>query len=308
MACFFSTAQAQFPTVIGLPTAWGQYESILPLVQPAYAGKSEDFTFSIGNLRHFGLWKNNQTFFVHGNTRVYGKLGSDSTSRSSFHSIGGYLIGEDEGQYLHRTRGYGSYAFHLKLNQRLTLSAGVSLGMMNYSVSANDFTSGGSSSTLDGNIGLLLYSSTSYIGFSSNQIFEGYVSPIQERTKLLRHWYGMVGTQARFSPWIMFRPSVLVGILPGLYPNVAFGFTSIWGKYLMVGCNVRLRDNFTLIVGLEKVSFASSSINATFSYSIPMAAYTSSARQTFELIITYALQYKIPLFKPKSTYDESYGN
>lgn len=275
-----------------MPTQWGQYESIVPVLNPAFAGKDEDLGVTISNLRHFGLWKNNQTYLVNANFRILSKSRIDSVPRKNFQVLGAYVIGEDEGQYLHRTRGYGTYAYHLRISKSFNFAAGLSLGFMSYSISANDYNSGGVSTTVDGNLGLLVYSSKYYFGLSSNQIFEGFVTPIQERTRLLRHWNLNIGSNFTINQWLEFKPNINIRFLPGLNPNVNLGTTFILGKWVAIGSNYRHKESVTILFGLERLPFGQSKIKALVSYNIPLAAYTSPALQAFEILIKYSLNYK----------------
>ncbi len=288
---------AQVQPVIGLPTQWGQYLQTLPLINPSSAGKNASVEINTGNLRHLGLWKNNQTYFIESSIRL-GEISKNGSANRNFHTVGFYLLGEDEGQYLHRIRGYGMYNYHLQIRENLHLSAGVSLGFMSYTISANDYTSGASSTTFDGNLGVSMYSDKFYFGISANQFNQGKVTPIQETTILERNWNFTGYWDFSTSPYFKVRPNFLLRYAENVPIGLNLGMLTILSQKLGLGVTYRNQEIVALMIGLEKLPFGNSSIKAYVSYNIPLPSYTSVAFQSIEITLGYEL-----IKKSKSSFD-----
>jgi len=240
----------------------------------------------VGNMSHLGLWRNNNTYTIQADAR----LGKEVGENNGFHAIGAYLIGDKEGQFLDRTRGYGTYAYHVRLRDEIYFSAGIALGWMNYVASANDYNAGGSANVPDGNLGISLYTDSYHIGLSSNQLFNSELKPISEVTVLKRHYNLIASKTFTISPNFAFMPFGLIRWLPSAPLNFNGGAKGIISEVISLGVNYQHQQAVVGMISLEKIQWGSSEFRTGFSYSIPLPNNQLGNIQTVEITLGYLLR------------------
>lgn len=264
----------------------GTMDTIDPANQSAYISKEGKLGLMIGNMSHLGLWSNNNTYSLQADAR----LNKYSEERNSFHALGAYLVGDKEGQYLDRTRGYGIYAYHARLREEMYLSAGIALGWMNYVASANDYNAGGSANVPDGNVGISLYTDSYHIGLSSNQLFNSELKPISEVTVLKRHYNLIASKTFTVSPNFELMPFGVVRWLPSAPLNFNGGAKGIISEVVSFGVNYQHQQAVVGMIGLEKIQWGGSEFRAGFSYSVPLPNNRLGNIQTVEITLGYLLK------------------
>lgn len=141
------------------------------------------------------------------------------------HGFGGFLSRNEMGNY-QITHGLLSYAYHIPLSRKLSMSVGVSgafnnngYNRSNYHVrTPNDevyraLISGDvNQSYYDVNAGVTLYGKNFYLGYAATQLVMARTSSsdkVAEATTYVNH-YSMLGYQLNLSPQLMLQPSVMV--------------------------------------------------------------------------------------------------
>lgn len=102
------------------------------------------------------------------------------------HTLGLYFTNLRKGEFIQLNKLNLRYAWTLALSEKTSLSAGASLGLVNYRLSASVASAGGSDSGTDISAGLWLLSETFNIGLALQQVLNTSLQPIDEKLVLQR--------------------------------------------------------------------------------------------------------------------------
>ena len=236
-----------------------QYTNQLALQNPAFLVAYNKAEASLTSRRNLGFWRNNQTYFASGGVRV--------SNGENFHGLGLGLYYDKEGTYLKRYRGYGQYAYHVALNKRWSVSAGLSLGIMSYQVGNADYD-GGTANTYDGTFGLLLYSPDFYLSASINQLPQSQVQPIYEITVLERYYQLMCGKDFELGEKLLGKTGLSTRLFPNRSADLYLQTGLVWDQLLGLYGIYKWNKQLGLMVGFEKIEWAGTQFKTYFSYDI----------------------------------------
>ncbi len=253
-----------------------QYVQQMAFYNPAATAVHNNWEISVENRRNTGFWRNNQTSLGYGAFRITPK------GSSYFHSIGGSLYYEKEGNYLRRYRGYLQYAYHVTLNKNWHASAGISFGMMTYQVGNNDYD-GGTANALDGSVGFLIQGKSAYLGLTVAQIPEKHVQPIYEKTVLSRYYQLMVGKDLSLTDELLLKSNINTRLFSSQAPDVFLQTGLAWKNTLGLYGTYRWNRQVSLLLGLEQIEWEGLHLKAFFSYDV--ALYNDQRYQAFEITL-----------------------
>lgn len=96
----------------------------------------------------------------------------------------------------------------------------------------------------DANFGIYYYSSRYYLGFSSKQLLQNQMGIVtvngkDQYTKLLRHFYGMLGAALPVSDQIVFRPSILAKFVQHAPPQIDLNLSVLFANTVWLGASYR---------------------------------------------------------------------
>ena len=134
------------------------------LVNPASRDSLDKLRVSIGNRTLTGLFEGVNRIYADGSLKV------NHQSSERFSRIGVLLMNNRDGEFINRTRAYARYSWTTGLGPRSSLSAGLALGIVNYSAQASQAGGGSSSFSFDGNLGIWYLRKKLGIGLSYQQI------------------------------------------------------------------------------------------------------------------------------------------
>lgn len=274
-----------------LPIHFGHYFND-PQINPAKGGGKSDIEAYNGNRRNQGSFGGIKTSYLSAFFRL-------KESKGSFHTLGFSFNNDREGSSIARNRVYLSYSRHQKLSDSWKLSAGLSGGMYNFSVKSNPVIGGASAGTVDLNLGVNLYSKSTSIGVSINQLNEGDVQPFIQVIKLVTQYNFIadhkfeVGKNLKITPSFFYR----YANLENKELNSRFGFSSnfLITKHINIGASYELKEGAYTFLGLhniplfqsEKKTIYSKVLNIDFSYFIPSANNTRTNINAYELSLKY---------------------
>jgi len=196
-----------------------------------------------------------------------------------------------------RTGLTGAYAYNIALKEKIRLSFGINLGLMQYKLDGNQLSpkdlsdlalqnSVTSAYVPDACVGIYLYADEFYAGFSTGQLFNNKLKLYEEKNglnKLKSHFYLTGGYRYQIGRNYLLEPSV---IFKGTSPKV-FTFdvsarliykNTFWG-----GLSFRLKDAFSVLLGYsfdEKFSFG-------YSYDLGVTSLRNYNSGSHELMIAY---------------------
>jgi type IX secretion system PorP/SprF family membrane protein len=233
------------------------------------------------------------------------------------HSGIGLKIINDRTGPLNRVAGYLSYAYHIGISAKTSLSAGFEAGMRNVGLDRNklDF---GSANPLDpavynaGEInqlkpdfgaGLYLYSADYFVGLSAQQIIpqKVYFSDLTVKTdnsKFVPHIFATAGYRFFLSDDFSALPSVMVKFVQPLPVQFDFNMKVQYHDLLWVGASYRLNDGFAGMVGLN----VSNTFNIGYSYDYTTSRLNTFSSGTHELVLGFLLNNKYGDMCPRNVW------
>ncbi len=203
---------------------------------------------------------------------------------------------------LNRFTAYGTYAYHLSLNVQTSLAVGISAGISQLSLNADNLNF---ATTVDPAVsgsgiinkikpdisaGAWLYSKDYFVGLSFQQIIPEQVSFSNntvgmETGKLLPHTFLTAGYRMMLSDDISFLPSVLLRYINPLPLGVDINAKFQYLDLLWVGGSYRIQDGFAAMIGIN----INNNINIGYSYDITTSQLNTVSKGTHEILIGFLL-------------------
>lgn len=239
-----------------------QFTQNYNLINPAAKDTSAQVIGQLGNKTQTGLFKGVSYFYADGDLKV------ERPSGSGFHFFGFQFINNREGAFIRRNRVYGRYAWYQQLNKNTALSAGVSLGTVNYAFQNSQGGVGGSDFVPDGNLGVEISFKNLKLGASYQQFFNSSIRPVDE-TIPLKQYYNLYGNY-QFIITEGFNFEVHSFLQLGAYRN-NFSISPIAAidNHFDLGLNYRHHNGLVFLVGIKNFEIIDSFLSLYVSYKIP---------------------------------------
>ena len=226
----------------------------------------------------------------------------DYTSAEPHHGVGFTMLNDKTGP-LNRFAAYGTYAYHIGISPKTSLSAGVSVGFTNMSLDASKLNFGGT--TVDPAVagsgvinkikpdisaGLWLYSKDYFLGIAAQQIipqqlaFSDNVVYVQNG-KLLPHIFVSAGYRMALSDDLSFLPSMLLRYITPLPLGFDLNAKFQYQDLVWAGASYRYQDGFAGMVGIN----VNHNINIGYSYDVQTSSLNTVSRGTHEILIGFLL-------------------
>ncbi|MBL0307162.1 MAG: type IX secretion system membrane protein PorP/SprF [Chitinophagaceae bacterium] len=224
------------------------------------------------------------------------------TAPEPHHGIGLQVINDITGP-LSNFSLYGTYAYHLALSARTSLSAGFGVGFNRISLNADKldfgdvtadpavFTSGILNKTrLDMMAGLYLYSADYFIGFSAQQVVpqkidfsNGYIRPKEGRT--VPHLFGTAGYRFSLGDNFNLIPSLMVKYVDPLPVQVEGNLKLQYLDRLWIGGSYRHKDGYAGMMGLN----VSNIFHIGYSYDYTTSRLNNFSKGTHEVLLGFVI-------------------
>ena len=222
--------------------------------------------------------------------------------------VGGYLFSDIAGPT--RRIGFsGSYAYHIKIQEKIKLSLALSAGVMQFAVDASKFTldnsgdyvfaNGYQSKTVpDLGASFYLYGMPKDNG-TGNWWFGGYVPQIfPAKLKLFEtptptgtlatHFYMTGGYKLFLTDEFAAEPSLLLKVVAPVSPQVDLGARIFYKNKIWIGATYRTKDAMSAMVGYTYKE----NLTLGYSYDITTTNLKNYSNGTHELMI--GLRFKAP--------------
>lgn len=231
------------------------------------------------------------------------------------HSGIGLTVLNDATGPLNRFAAYATYAYHLPLSAKTTLSIGISGGVTQMSLNTNKLNFGSSnpvdpavagSGTLnrlkpDISAGLWLYSKNYFLGLSMQQIIPAQLefsnNTVQQQTGMLvPHTFITAGYRITLSEDISLLPSVMFRYINPLPIGMDLNCKVQYQDFIWVGAGYRYQDSFTGMVGVN----ISNTVNIGYSYDATTSNLNTISRGSHEIVVGFLLGNKYGDWCPRN--------
>lgn len=224
------------------------------------------------------------------------------TAPEPHHGIGLQVINDVTGP-LSNFSAFGTYAYHLAVSSRTSISAGFGVGLSRYSLNADKldfgdvivdpsvYSSGILNNTrLDMTAGLYLYSADYFIGLSAQQVVpqkidfsKGYIRPTESKT--IPHLFGTAGYRFLIGDNFNLIPSVMVKYINPLPVQVEGNFKLQYQDRLWIGGSYRHKDGIAGMLGIN----VSNLVHVGYSYDYTTSRLNNFSKGTHEILVGFVL-------------------
>ncbi len=260
-------------------------------INPAVTGSAPCLDMKLGYRRQWmGIADGPRTGFgnIHGN---FGK------KKDNFHGIGAQVFSDDTGPL-----GFTSlnllYAYHMKINRKYHLSAGVGVGFMQYRFDIggitlpefqliNDpaFDNRAASEFLFPNIqfGLWLYREDRFYGFAVHNLIQNNISIVGLDNRLRRHYSLAAGRSIKMEDGFKFKPSAHLQIVQGA--PLSLDMTAMFGYRDVIDLGVGFRSQSGLVAMLRIDLFKY--VTLAYAYDMALSRIRFDGRHTHEVVLGF---------------------
>jgi type IX secretion system PorP/SprF family membrane protein len=265
ITCVFCLAFAGTYSFAQQQGQYSQYMMNYFLVNPGVAG-AEDFTdIKMGYRRQWtGINGAPQNYYISGHGPLDKEHGKRRPGKMAtpHNSIGAMFSGQKQGVLSHNS-GYISYAYHLPLTMKATLSMGAQAGFNQFSIDQDaadwgdamyDPTIAGRKQTkFDLGVGAWFYTPQFFAGLSSMQIGQSkldFASKVPGNGTLTRHFYAMAGYKWKVNKQFAVVPSFLFRGTPTAY-SIDLNTKCRYKDIAWLGASYRHKDAIVLLAGVS---------------------------------------------------------
>jgi type IX secretion system PorP/SprF family membrane protein len=242
-------------------------------------------------------------------------------STDPHHGVGFTILNDKTGP-INRFSLYGSYAYHLPLNDRVSMSAGISLGMQNVSLKTDELDFGtaypvdpvvaGSTDINnvkpDISLGLMAYSAKWFAGLSVHQIVASKIgfndgklggdSVTIINGKLVPHMFLQAGYRFLLGEDLSLLPSVTAKYINPVPLSFDVNLKLQYRDLMWMGVSARPDDGFAAMLGIN----INSSINVGYSYDYTTSLLNNVSTGTHEIVVGFLLGNKYGDWCPRNVW------
>lgn len=228
------------------------------------------------------------------------------TAPPAHHGVGFSIINDKTGP-LSRIAAYASYAYHVPVGPKTTLSFGLSAGVQEVNVDVNSVNFGEANPVdpavlqsgylnklqPDLNAGLWLSNASYFVGFSMQQIIPVPINSNNGTTagdsvtllkgKLVPHSFLTAGYKIIFSDDISVLPSVMLRYVQPLPVDFDVNAKVQYQDLLWVGFSYRYKQGFAAMLGVN----VSSTFNLGYSYDYTTTRLNTVSHGTHEIVLGF---------------------
>lgn len=297
-----------FVLAIGTFGSWAQqlpqlsqYTSHDYLYNPAVAGSREWFEMRSAHRNQWvGIQDAPRTFMLSLTTPVARNMG-----------IGGFLYTDHVGP-TRRTGAQFSYAYHLRLTDRIRLGFGLSLGLQQFLIDGSKITFHDSydplmdnqlrgSTVPDATFALYLHHQDWWFGAAAPQLLKNRIIYYDERdaslSTLAGHYFIMGGYRLHLSDDLRLEPSFLVKYVEPVPAKIDLTATLRYKEQISLGASYRTNDAIAVMVGY----WLKKTFQFGYSYDITTTNLNRYSNGTHEVMLGITFGKKAPAAEVPAT-------
>ncbi|MES2431422.1 MAG: type IX secretion system membrane protein PorP/SprF [Bacteroidota bacterium] len=225
----------------------------------------------------------------------------DYQASAPHHGVGIQIIDDKIGPFSNFSA-FGTYAYHMGINSKTNLSAGIGLGIsrfrldptkLNFGNNPSDPSVGNISaaeSKFDMNAGLWLYSDKYFVGLAVNQlvprklIYSGDTS-IGTPGKLVPHFFTTAGYRILLNEDINLIPSVMLKSVGGVPLQVDVNAKMQFRDFFWLGASYRAKYGFAGMAGMNLLE----RLTLSYSYDYSTTKINTISNGTHEVVVGFIL-------------------
>jgi len=225
----------------------------------------------------------------------------DYTKAEPHAGIGLTILNDRTGP-LNRFAAYGTYAYHLGISAKTSISAGISAGIKNTTLNAGKLSfdvpvdpavaGSGYLNRLspDINVGLWLYSADYFAGLSFQNVIPTKLKFAEDTVRLvggrlIPHTFLTAGYRFFLTDDITFLPSALLKYISSTPLSFDINTKFQYRDFLWLGASYRYRDSWAAMVGLN----VSNTFNIGYSYDITTSRLNTVTNGSHEIVLGFLL-------------------
>ena len=222
------------------------------------------------------------------------------TAAEPHHGIGIQIVNDNTGP-LSNISGAITYAYHLGLTPKTSISAGFGLGMSKWSLDGSKMDIGGIDPSVaratmmnkirpDISAGVYLYSSDYFIGVSAKQIVPQKVEFTENTVKeadgdLVPHFFATAGYRFLAGEDFNIIPSLMIKYVDPLPVQVEANTKVMYRDLVWLGASYRTKDGFAGMIGMN----VSNSFNVGYSYDYTTSGLNNYTSGSHEIIVGFLI-------------------
>lgn len=257
-------------------------------INPAFAGSKKCLDLTMGYRQQWtGFDAAPKTAFAN----MHGKI---AENKFNFHSLGGRVDSDDTGP-LSNTSLNIAYAYHMKVNHKSNLSAGLAAGFLQWRIDGGavilpetGYFDDPVLTTTDPqfiyptiDFGLWWYRNDRFIGLGIRNLVEHKVDGIGNDTRLNRHYVITGANVIEMGDNFYFKPSVNFRYVANSKPSIDFIGQIDYNDRISLG--IGARNGFGLI-GLVKID-AFDYVTIAYAYDMTLSKMRFDGRHTHEIVL-----------------------
>jgi hypothetical protein len=252
------------------------------LINPAASDTSYVFKMRVNTLDELGLIKYVNRFYCDIDKRI------KSNRKNSYHFVGIQALNSKMGQYIYRSRAQLRYSWYTQLTKKASISAGISLGFINYAFLTTQGGTGGSDFGPDGMLGIHYMRENTIIGLSVQQVFAPVLIPVSQSFKLNRLYNLDVSHRFVLSPQLKLTPFAVVQYSGQRNFPYSFGLMSYVSDYVMIGVNNLSLRKTSFNFGIHQIRLYGTEFSLVGTYSLYHSVFPNP-NSTLELFLALQL-------------------
>jgi hypothetical protein len=280
LLCIATHAHAQ--TGYESPIVFDQFFQNYNLLNPASEDSTGKGHVRIGNRSLIGLFSGVNRLYVDGDVKIKHR------SFSQYSKLGLLVIAYNDGAFISRTKGYLRYSWTTQISSRSSISAGLAIGIVKYTLLGSQAGGGGSSTAFDGNIGLWYIRSKLKIGISYQQFTRSELTPVNQTFQLIPYLNFNIIYASYISPYVLLTTHVFYRYQSASVYDVEVAPIFLLNEMFETGVNFRYQRGVALIFGIKNINIGKGYIHFMGSFLLSTRKLSNNLDNAFELSASYA--------------------
>jgi type IX secretion system PorP/SprF family membrane protein len=257
--------------------------------------------------------ENPTTFHAQGQNPRGKAYWQDYTKADPHHGVGFTMLNDRTGP-LNRFTVAGTYAYHVGIGERTSLSAGITAGVQNMTLNASKLNfeypidpavaGSGYLNKLrpDISAGLWMYSARYFVGLAAQNVIGSKLSFAEDTLKVtstgkfVPHLFLSAGYRMFLNDDVSFLPSATIRYINPMPVGVDLNAKFQYQDLVWAGASYRLQDGFAGMVGIN----VSSTFNIGYSYDYTTSRLNTVSRGSHEIVVGFMLGNKYGDWCPRN--------
>lgn len=232
------------------------------IINPSSTDTSYIFKVRLNNINGLGVTRNVGRFYLDADKRF------GAAKSKGFHNLGLQITNLKLGDYISKSRFQLRYSWYTRLSEQSAVSAGVSLGFINYSFLTTQGGTGGTDLGPDGSVGVHFFAHKFNLGFAIQQIFNPVLIPINQSFQLSRLYNVDLEREFSISPFADLTAQVVLQISDDSRYTYGASLLSELYDFGIIGLSNFYLKKTSVSAGIKPVVFTTSTLTLLVTYNM----------------------------------------